>query len=52
MSDCCSGLKVGQKVSDFEMETFEPVDGKFGTFSIAKAKKAKKWTVLVFYPAD
>lgn len=52
MGECCSGVKVGQNVPEFELETFEPGEGKFGTFSLAKAKKAKKWTVLVFYPAD
>jgi peroxiredoxin (alkyl hydroperoxide reductase subunit C) len=52
MSEICCGVKVGQKVPDFEMETFEPETGTFGTFSLAKVKKAKKWSVLVFYPAD
>lgn len=47
---CC--LKVGQKVPDFEIETFEPGTRKFGKFSLAKAMKSKKWTILVFYPAD
>jgi len=46
------GLKVGQKVPDFEIETYEPATGKFGKFGLGAAKKSKKWTVLIFYPAD
>lgn len=52
MTETCCGLQVGQTVPDFEMETFNPDSGKFGKFSIAEAKKNKKWTILVFYPAD
>jgi len=47
---CC--LKVGQKVSDFTIKTFDPVKMNFGNFSLARQKKNKKWTVLFFYPAD
>ncbi|MGO9613371.1 MAG: peroxiredoxin [Dissulfurispiraceae bacterium] len=52
MSEICCGIKVGQTVPDFELETYEPGTGKFGKFSLAKAIKSKKWTILVFYPAD
>ncbi|HET6514223.1 MAG TPA: redoxin domain-containing protein [Thermodesulfovibrionales bacterium] len=52
MSEVCCGIRIGQAVPDFELETFEPADGKFSKFSLSGAKKAKKWTVLVFYPAD
>ncbi|HXX56439.1 MAG TPA: redoxin domain-containing protein [Thermodesulfovibrionales bacterium] len=52
MSEICCGVRVGQSVPDFELETFEPGTGKFSKFSLEGAKKAKKWTVLVFYPAD
>jgi len=45
-------ILVGQKVPDFEMETYEPSGGQFGTFSLAEAQKQGKWTVLFFYPAD
>src|SRR5262245_50704644 len=47
-----SGLQVGQDVPDFEMTTFEPTTGKFGKYSLKENKKAGKWSVLVFYPAD
>lgn len=52
MSGAAVGLVVGQNVPDFEMETYEPGTGKFGTFRLAEARSKKKWTVLVFYPAD
>jgi NADH-dependent peroxiredoxin subunit C len=45
-------IQVGQVVPDFEMETYEPSKQEFGKFSLAEARKAGKWTVLVFYPAD
>lgn len=50
--NCCGGLQVGQNVPDFIMETYEPTDYGFGTVSLEQLKKAGKWTVLVFYPAD
>ena len=43
---------VGQLVPDFTLETYEPATGHFGTFSLAEAKRAGKWTILFFYPAD
>ena len=45
-------IQVGQMVPEFEMETYLPTKKDFGKFSLAEAKKAGKWTVLVFYPAD
>jgi NADH-dependent peroxiredoxin subunit C len=45
-------VNVGAIVPDFEMETYEPQHRDFGKFSLADQKKAGKWTVLVFYPAD
>lgn len=52
MEHACCGLKVGQSVSDFKMETFEPGKGDFGEVSLEALKKAGKWTILFFYPAD
>ncbi len=44
---------IGKPVPSFgEINTFDPKTGGFGKFSIEEAKKNKKWTVLVFYPAD
>lgn len=45
-------VKVGTNVPDFEMITFESGKGTFGKFSLEAARKAGKWTVLFFYPAD
>lgn len=50
-TDCCA-LQLGQTVPDFTMETFEPARFGFGTVSLDTRKKAGKWTVLFFYPAD
>jgi peroxiredoxin (alkyl hydroperoxide reductase subunit C) len=44
--------KVGQLVLDFELDVFDPVRGDFARVSLADLKAQKKWTVLVFYPAD
>lgn len=53
---CCEEptavLRVGQDVPDFSLETYNPAEGLFGKLSLADQKKAGKWTVLVFYPAD
>lgn len=45
-------ITPGEKVPVFELETFEPAACKFGRFSLGDAMKNKKWTILVFYPAD
>jgi peroxiredoxin (alkyl hydroperoxide reductase subunit C) len=52
MSETSCGVRVGESVPDFELETFEPGTGKFSKFSLSGAKKNGKWTVMVFYPAD
>ncbi len=46
------GIKVGELVPDFKIDTFEPSKGDFGEISLAELKANKKWTVLFFYPAD
>jgi peroxiredoxin (alkyl hydroperoxide reductase subunit C) len=51
MSDI-NPIRVGQTVPDFEMETYDPATGQFGTLSLAAEKAAGRWTILVFYPAD
>ena len=45
-------LRVGQKVPDFELTTYEPSEGMYGKFSLKTALESKKWVILVFYPAD
>jgi alkyl hydroperoxide reductase subunit AhpC len=48
--DC--GIKVGETVPDFKMETYEPSRGEFGEVSLSALREKKKWTILFFYPAD
>ena len=45
-------ITVGALVPNFELETYNPAEGDFGKVSLADLKKAGKWTILVFYPAD
>lgn len=52
MTEPITTVQVGQIVPDFELNTFEPTTGQFGTFSLAKARQEKSWTILFFYPAD
>lgn len=52
MTEHCCGIRVGQSVPDFKLETFDPSKGDFGEASLAAQKTSKKWTVLFFYPAD
>ncbi len=52
MSEECCGLRIGQRVPDFKLETFEPTKGDFGEISLESLKAAKRWTILFFYPAD
>jgi len=50
--ECAGPLKMGQKVPDFTLQTYEPAKGDFGTFSLASQIERKRWTILFFYPAD
>ena len=52
MSDEITTVSVGQKVPDFELTVYEPENHGFGTRRLADLKKAGKWTILFFYPAD
>src|SRR5450759_2012452 len=45
-------VTVGAEVPAFEMETYDPAEMSFGKISLAQLQTAKKWTILVFYPAD
>lgn len=45
-------VRVGQTVPEFEMDIYNPKNHQFEKVSLADLKKNKKWTVLVFYPAD
>ncbi len=48
----CTGARVGAEVPNFELQTYDPKACAFGKISLDEIKKDKKWTVLVFYPAD
>jgi len=54
--DMCVGLPgqaaIGQKVSDFSFETYNPVEGGFEKHSLDEYLAKGKWVVLFFYPAD
>ena len=52
MGENINTIRVGQQVPDFKMDTYEPCNSEFGEISLASQKKAKKWTILFFYPAD
>lgn len=52
MTETNSALRVGDMVPDFKLTTFEPAQKNFGEFTLESAKKAGKWTILFFYPAD
>jgi NADH-dependent peroxiredoxin subunit C len=44
--------KLGQKVPDFEITTYEPTKKNFGKISLKEQIEKKRWTILFFYPAD
>ena len=45
-------VTVGKTVPEFTLDTYDPNSKDFGSFSLAEAKQAGKWTLLMFYPAD
>lgn len=47
-----NGLKLGHKVPDFELDTYEPSRRDFGTFGLRDQTSNGRWTILFFYPAD
>ena len=46
------GVRLGQPVPDFKLEFYDPVANDFGETSLDELKRAGKWTILFFYPAD
>jgi peroxiredoxin (alkyl hydroperoxide reductase subunit C) len=52
MDDICCGLRVGDKVPDFSIDTFDPTKGAFSKFKLKDQIKKGGWTVMFFYPAD
>ncbi|MCX6923708.1 MAG: redoxin domain-containing protein [Verrucomicrobia bacterium] len=56
-NNCCCDCEphtvtVGMDVPDFTMYVYDPENRAFGKVSLDELKKAGKWAVLVFYPAD
>ncbi len=45
-------IKIGAKVPDFELTTYDPVADDFGKFSLKDQREKGKWSILFFYPAD
>ncbi len=45
-------IKLGQKVPDFELATYDPVRENFASFRLQDQLDKKRWTILFFYPAD
>lgn len=46
------GIRLGQPVPDFKLRFYDPVANDFGDTTLEELKKAGKWTILFFYPAD
>ncbi len=45
-------LRLGEVVPSFKLDTYDPVANDFGTFQLEDQVKARRWTILFFYPAD
>lgn len=53
MCDCgCEYARIGHKVKDFKIETYNPVNYGFSELDLAKLQQEGKWVILFFYPAD
>jgi alkyl hydroperoxide reductase subunit AhpC len=52
MCETAAALKLGQKIPDFEVETYDPLRDDFGSFRLRDQISKKRWTILFFYPAD
>ena len=51
MSDTRS-ITVGTEVPNFEIDVYNPEQREFTRISLSEITAKKRWTVLVFYPAD
>ena len=52
MSEETTQARLGHKVPEFELKTYDPTTHGFGTFKLADNVAAGRWTILFFYPAD
>ncbi len=51
-SESAKPYGVGSTVPDFTIDTYDPAKQAFGTFDLGAQKKAGRWSILFFYPAD
>ncbi|HMS17269.1 MAG TPA: redoxin domain-containing protein [Planctomycetota bacterium] len=52
MSETVTPVRVGQVVPNFNFTYYDPTTNGFGTSSLEDLKKAGKWSIFFFYPAD
>jgi peroxiredoxin (alkyl hydroperoxide reductase subunit C) len=45
-------VRLGQRVPDFELLTYDPARNEVGRFSMAQQIARGRWTILFFYTAD
>lgn len=45
-------LHIGEKVPNFELDTYFPADGNFGKLKFYDVLNKGNWLILFFYPAD
>lgn len=50
--DIITQASIGEKVPDFTLEAYDPSDCGFCEVNFEEIRKAGKWLVLFFYPAD
>lgn len=50
--DTLGKAAIGQKITDFDFDTYNPAEGGFERHSFKEYLDKGKWVVLVFYPAD
>jgi peroxiredoxin (alkyl hydroperoxide reductase subunit C) len=52
MDDAIKILKIGEKITDFELDAYFPEKKDFGKLKISDIARKGHWAVLFFYPAD
>jgi peroxiredoxin (alkyl hydroperoxide reductase subunit C) len=52
MSESVTPVRVGQMVPNLNFNFYDPTTNAFGQTSLDEIKKAGKWAIFFFYPAD
>ncbi len=52
MSEITETVRLGHPVPDFTLNAYDPQAHDFTKVTLEEQKKAGKWTILFFYPAD